>query len=62
MFLDDMMGAEQLYNGICEAPCKRLFTLVNVHTAGQFGVNVSKRSHEEMAEAIEDADDLGRSR
>ncbi len=56
--LADVKSMEELYDEIRDDPLyKRLFELANVHTAAEFGVDVPEGSYEEMAGAIEDADD-----
>jgi len=56
--LDDIKSMEEIYREIRDDPLyQRLFELANVHTAEQFGVGVPDGAYEEMAGAIEDAED-----
>ncbi|QLH77379.1 N-6 DNA methylase [Halosimplex rubrum] len=56
--LEDIKSMEELYDKIRDDPLyQRLFELANVHTAEQFGADVPEGAYEEMAGAIEDADD-----
>ena len=56
--LADVKSMEVLYDEIRDDPLyKRLFELANVHTAEAFGVDVPEGAYEQMAGAIEDADD-----
>lgn len=55
--LDDVKSMEELYDEIREDPLyQRLFQLVNVHTAEEFGVEIPEDAYEQMAGAIEDED------
>jgi len=56
--LADMKTMEATYDEIRDDPLyRRLFELVNVHTAERFGCDVPDGAYEEMAGAIEDAED-----
>ena len=56
--LDDIKSMEEIYREIRDDPLyQRLFELANVHTAEQFGVDVPEGAYEEMAGAIESADE-----
>ncbi len=53
--LDDIKSMEVIYSNIQDDPLyQRLFELVNVHTAEQFGLDVPADAYERMAIAIED--------
>jgi hypothetical protein len=56
--LADIKSMEELYDEIRDDPLyQRLFEVANVHTAAQFGVDVPEGVYEEMAGAIDDADE-----
>jgi len=56
--LSDIKSMEDLYDEIRDDPLyKRLFEIANVHTAEEFGLDVPAGVYEEMAGAIEDADE-----
>jgi len=56
--LADIKSMEELYDEIRADPLYgRLFEIANVHTAEQFGLDVPEGVYEEMAGAIDDADE-----
>ncbi|GAA0530934.1 TaqI-like C-terminal specificity domain-containing protein [Halorubrum ejinorense] len=56
--LESVKSMEELYDEIRDDPLyTRLFELANVHTAEEFGCDVPEDAYEQMAGAIEDADD-----
>ena len=56
--LSDIKSMEELYGEIRDDPLyQRLFEVANVHTAEQFGVDVPEGVYEDMAGAIDDADE-----
>ncbi|MDL0135149.1 Eco57I restriction-modification methylase domain-containing protein, partial [Halobacterium salinarum] len=56
--LDDIKSMEELYDEIRDDPLyQRLFEIANVHTAEEFGLDVPEGVYEEMAGAIEDANE-----
>jgi type I restriction-modification system DNA methylase subunit len=56
--LEDIKSMEELYDEIREDPLyQRLFEIANVHTAEEFGLDISEGDNEEIAGAIQDADE-----
>ncbi|WP_336035169.1 Eco57I restriction-modification methylase domain-containing protein [Halobacterium yunchengense] len=56
--LEDIKSMEEIYDEIRDDPLyQRLFEIANVHTAEEFGLDVPEGVYEEMAGAIDDADD-----
>ena len=56
--LDDVKSMEELYAEIRSDPLyQRLFQLANVHTAEEFGLDTPDGAYEQMAGAIDDADE-----
>jgi hypothetical protein len=56
--LEDIKSMEELYDEIQDDPIyQRLFEIANVHTAEEFGLDLSEGVYEDMADAIEEDDE-----